>query len=215
VGHTRLNRFLQNYSDPPINSTLRKVRHDDKTFVIIEVPPFPDTPHICQKDFPNVLVAPALYVRTDNNETAPVRSSADVRAVVEQAMRNRSDALITAVKSILVRGAQPELPAVPSASEQFLKQRSDAVAEFETRNPFKDKPYTGYREASFFPDEFEAGRFTLEQLRAAAERAHVNFTGWPFLFIHRNRPDATHAIADGLQTQIDTQDFGGNDRLDF
>src|SRR5271155_1225608 len=52
---SRLNRFLQAYADPPINTLLRKVNHAGKVFVIIEVPAFPDTPHICQKDFPEVL----------------------------------------------------------------------------------------------------------------------------------------------------------------
>ena len=210
---TRLNRFLQNYSDPPINTLLRKITYDNKQFVIIEVPQFSGTPHICQKEFPGTLTAPTLYVRTDNNETAPVRSSADFRAVIEQAVRNRSDALLTAVRSILVGGVGP--PGTASAREQFLRQRSDAITQFEAQNPLKNKDYTGYREASFFPDRFQEDRFGLDQLRSAAERAHVDFTGWPFLFIHRNRPDVTYAIQDGLETLIGTRDFGGNDMLDF
>ncbi|OGQ90308.1 MAG: hypothetical protein A2253_02010, partial [Deltaproteobacteria bacterium RIFOXYA2_FULL_55_11] len=84
---SRVNRFLQNYADPPINTTLRKKDHDGKTFVIIGVPRFSDTPHICQKDYPGVLTAPTLYVRTDNNETAPIRSSADFRFILENAIR--------------------------------------------------------------------------------------------------------------------------------
>jgi predicted HTH transcriptional regulator len=50
---TRVNRFLQTYADPPINALLRKVSHDGKVFVIIEVPAFPDTPHICQQFCPH------------------------------------------------------------------------------------------------------------------------------------------------------------------
>jgi len=79
---TRLNRFLQSYAEPPINALLRKVSHDDKVFVIVEVPAFPDTPHICQKEYPGVLASLSLYVRTDNNESAPMRSAADFKAVV-------------------------------------------------------------------------------------------------------------------------------------
>ena len=212
---TRLNRFLQNYSDPPINALLRKVLYNDKRFVIIEVPQFSDTPHICQKEFPGVLTAPTLYVRTDNNETAPVRTSADFRAVVERATRNRSDALLTAVRSILVGGVRPMSAAAPSARDQFLRQRSDAVAKFEAQNPFKDKGYTGFREACFFPEQFEEAWLAFYQLRDAAERAHIDFTGWPFLFIHRNRPDVTYAIQNGLETLVATQDFAGNDMLDL
>lgn len=72
---SRVNRFLQNYADPPINASLRKVEDQGKHFVIIEVPRFTDTPHVCQKDFPGVLNVAAIYVRTDNNETSPLKSS--------------------------------------------------------------------------------------------------------------------------------------------
>jgi hypothetical protein len=212
---TRLNRFLQNYSDPPINALLRKVPYSGKTFVVIEVPQFPDAPHICQKEYPGILTAPTLYVRTDSNETAPVRSSADLRAVLEQATRNRRDGLLTAIRSILVGGPQIESATRPSAVARFLAQRTDAVTQFESLNPLKKKGYTGFREASFFPERFEDARFSLQQLRTAAERAHVTFTGWPFLFIHANRPEVTYAIENGLETLIETTDFGGNDRLDF
>jgi hypothetical protein len=212
---TRFNRFLQNYSDPPINALLRKVSYESKAFVIIEVPQFSDTPHICQKEFRGVLTARTLYVRTDNNETAPIRSSADFRAVVEQATRNRSDALLTAVRSILVGGVRPQSPTKPFARDQFMRQRSDAVAKFEAQNPYKDKAYTGFREACFFPEQFEEAWLRLDQLRDAAERAHVDFTGWPFLFIHRNRPEVTYAVQNGLETLVATRDFAGNDMLDF
>jgi len=212
---TRVNRFLQNYSDPPVNALLKKVSIEGKTFVIIQVPTFPDTPHICQKDYPGVLAAHSLYVRTDNNETAPVRSSADFRAVLERAIRNRSDALLTSFRSILVGGKQDALSVNPAAWDRFLGQRADAVAEFETVNPLSAKGYNGYLEAAFFPDQFEEYRFTLDQLRDAAQRASSNFRGWPFLFISSNRPKETYAIQNGIETLISFNDFGNNDRLDF
>jgi hypothetical protein len=212
---TRLNRFIQNYSDPPINALLRKISYSGKTFVIIEVPRFSDTPHICQREYPGVLTAPTLYVRTDNNESAPIKSSADFRTLVEQATRNPSDALLTAIRSILVGGVRSESTEEVKARDRFLSQRSDAVSRFESRDPYGEKGYTGYREASFFPDVFDETRFGLDRLRWAAEHAHVTFTGWPFLFIHRNRPGVTYVMEDGIETLIATEDFGGNDMLDF
>jgi predicted HTH transcriptional regulator len=103
---SRLNRFLQNYADPPINARLRKIEHQGKRYVIIEVPRFADTPHVCQKDFPGVLNAAAVYVRTDNNETGPLRSSADFRLMVEQAVRNRADMMLNSFRAILTHGSQ-------------------------------------------------------------------------------------------------------------
>lgn len=207
---SRLNRFLQAYTDPPINAFLRKVSHDGKTFVLIEVPQFSDTPHICQKDYPGVLTSPVLYVRTDNNESAPIRSTADFRSVIERAIRNRGDALLSAFRAILTSGAtSPELP----ARDEFLTQRSEAINRFDHLNPLKrEEPLLGYFEASFLPEHYNPSRFTIEALRAAEERASVNYTGWPFLFIDRQR---TYSIQDGWETFIQDTDLGGDHLMDF
>jgi hypothetical protein len=210
---SRVNRFLQAYADPPINTVLRKLNHGGKVFVIIEVPAFSDTPHICQKDFPEVLSSSTLYVRTDNNESAPIRLASGFKTIVERAVRNRSDALLAAFRSILNSGTTQ---AEPSARDQFLTQRGEAEARFQSVNPLKhEEPLLGYLETSFTPERFEPSRFSLEALRAAAERAHVTYTGWPFLFIHHGRPDATYVIQDGWETFIQTKDFGGHYLMDF
>jgi len=206
---TRLNRFLQNYADPPINALLKKIPHDGKVFVVIEIPRFTDTPHLCQRDYPDVLKSPALYVRTDNNETALVRSSADFRAVVEQAVRNRSDALLTSFRSILKGG----VPTGKSDSEQCEEQWQNAIERFDNLNPLKKKGYTGYREVAFSPAQFQADRFTREQLREAAEHACVNYTGWPFLLYSPRRNDMTYAVQGGIETLLDHSD--NDDRVDF
>ena len=84
-------RFVQKYADPPINVRVQKVTSAGLRFVILEVPRFTDTPHICQRDFPEVLRDRELYIRTDNNESAVMKSSADFRALIEAAVRNRTD----------------------------------------------------------------------------------------------------------------------------
>lgn len=126
---SRLNRFLQNYTDPPINALLRKIERDGKNFLIIEVPPFPDTPHVCQKDYPKVLAATTLYVRPDNNETAPIRSSADFRTLLEHAVRNRSDTLLMSIRSILKTGAGPESEPIKLAVDKFRMQRAQGCCQ--------------------------------------------------------------------------------------
>lgn len=209
---SRVNRFLQNYADPPINTTLRKKDDDGKTFVIIGVPRFSDTPHICQKDYPGVLTAPTLYVRTDNNETAPIRSSADFRSIVEHAIRNRGDKLLASVRAILTTG---EMPLNLNDEEQFQAQLSESAIRFDmTLNPYKEKNYSGYREAAFYPTRFEATRFTLDEVRTAARRASIDFRGWPFLFVSRELHE-TYTIQDGLESLVAFPDFSNNDRVDF
>jgi len=209
---TRLNRFLQNYADPPINTVLRKKKDDGKMFVVIGVPRFEDTPHICQKDYPGVLTAGTLYVRTDNNETAPIRSSADFRSILEYAIRNRSDKLLASFRAILTTG---ETPPRAKDDDQFQAQFWESVIRFDkTLNPYEEKNYSGYREVAFYPTRFEANRFTLDELRAATKRASIDFRGWPFLFVSREL-DETYTIQDGLESLVAFPDFNGNDRVDF
>lgn len=208
---TRINRFLQNYADPPVNTRLIRLDDNGRWFVIIEVPRFPDTPHICQRDYPGALAAGALYVRTDSNESAPVRASADFRIVLEQAVRNRSDALIETMRSVLAGRVSENV----SPDVEFENQRQLSRSRYAEADPYPQSGYTGYRETSFRPGRFEADRFSLEQLRIAAHRGHVDFRGWPFLFISERRQDVTYTFQDGLESLIAFVDFGQNERADF
>jgi hypothetical protein len=209
---TRLNRFVQNYADPPVNCHVHKVTLDDKLFVVLQVPPFPDTPHVCQKEFPDVLAACAIYVRTDNNESAPLKRSADFRNVVERAVKNKGDQLLTSVRTILTSGLHPPEP--PDV-ERYEKQIAIAAARWHELNPYKDKPYA-YRQTAFFPARYQEERFDLATLRKMAENACVDFRGWPFLFIHHSRPDLTYTIEDGLETcMVDKNPFNGGDEFHF
>jgi hypothetical protein len=212
---TKINGFLQNYADPPINTKVRKLTRDGKTFVVLEVPRFSDTPHLCQKDFPGALTDRTLYVRTDNNESAAVKTSADFRVVIEQAVRNRRDAMLAAMRSVLVSGSSSAI-GVGQATEQAYQAQLDAAqSEFKTNNPLPNKAYDYFFECSFRPEPFIEERFSLPELRAAAFEATVDYTGWPFLFIHNNRPDVLTSIQDGIQTLIYSNDSLFGTLLDF
>lgn len=206
---SRLNRFLQNYAEPPINARLVKIENEGATFVLIEVPVFSDTPHLCQKGYPGVLTAPALYVRTDNNETAPVSSSADFRAVVERSVRNRSDRLLESFRAILTGSADA---ASEGDRDLFEQQIAEAFESAASRDPYPDKGYTGYYQCVAAPSRFVRDRFPLPYLRGAADKASVNYRGWPFLFVDEQH---TYVVQDGIETTVQTDDFNGNDMYDF
>jgi hypothetical protein len=207
-------RFVQNYSDPPINVRVQKVKHVDLLFVILEVPRFSDTPHICQKAFPDVLRERELYVRTDNNESAPIKSSSDFRALIESAIRNRTDSLLSSFRAILT-GATIRENSTPTAEDEFREQIERARESFDRRNPLAEKRYTYFVETVFQPKEFDQYRFPKNRLEAAAQRAHADFTGWPFLFFYYSRQDMITQTDDGLETLINTTDFVNVDILDF
>ena len=64
---TRVNNFVQNYADPPVNVEIAKPVCSGRQFAVLLVPRFRQAPHLCVKDYPEVLTKPALYVRTANN----------------------------------------------------------------------------------------------------------------------------------------------------
>lgn len=205
---SRLNRFLQNYCDPPVETLVKKVNVGERLFVVIEVPRFADTPHICQRDYPGALTAPTLYVRTASAETAPVRSSSDFRALVEHAIRNRVD-LMTATLTAILRGPAPSSEAT---LRSFDRQYGEAVDEWERVNKLSREQFVGIRQISCHPQQFFGDALSLESVRMAVERAHVSFRGWPYLFSSERD---THPLQDGLQTAIPFKDFAGHQRLDF
>lgn len=195
-------RFIQNYADPPINVRVQKVSYKSCMFVLLEVPRFTDTPHICQKDYPGVLQDRGLYVRTDNNETAPIKSAADFRLLVETAIRNRKDSMLASFRAILTGSGTDSGSKKPSDEEHFSAQVKAARLQFEERNPLKEKNYTFFTETIFSPQEFDQYRFTPQKLEAAAYAACADFKGWPFLFIHRNRPECLSKTDNGLESLI-------------
>ena len=157
---TRLNDFVQKYADPPINARVIKHESEGRNFVIIEVPRFPDTPHICQSNFDGVLARGRVYVRTDNNASAPIENASDMRAIVEHAVRNRGDQLLASFRAILTGTPQ----AVPGTSdiEDFDTQVREAVARCREVMP-QGETDLGFRETVFHPLRFERLRFTLPE----------------------------------------------------
>ena len=192
---SRLNRFIQNYTDPPINAHAVKYTSEDSRYVIIDIPRFSDTPHICQKDYPEVLEAGTIYVRTDNNESAPIKDSADMRAIVEHAVRNRSDQLLTSFRAILT-GTSESLSG-PSDIEQFTTQTGEAASHCNELVP-SAATNLGFRETILHPARFDRLRFTMPDLEQMAETASVTYRGWPYIFYAEKRADCITHREDSL-----------------
>jgi hypothetical protein len=211
---TALCQFIQKYSDPPINVRVQKVSHKEKNLVILEIPRFKDTPHICQKDIPEALADRTLYVRTDNNESAPIKSSSDFRALIENAIRNRTDSLLTSFRAILT-SSSPSTGVSPKSEELFRSQVEAARLRFDEKYPFGEKGYTFFVETVFQPATFDLYRFKSNVLTSAAQRAEVSFTGWPFIFIDDNRQDRFSSTDDGIEVTIERQNLLNLDCFDF
>jgi len=207
---TKVNQFVNKYADPPINVSIQPVNHDGKNFIIISVPQFTDTPHICQKDFPGVIFEADLFVRTDNNESAPIKKSVDFRMILETAISNRSDQLLKSFRTILKHGDSWDRK--ENDESKFLRQANEARKIAEKFNTATDKDY-GYRETVFYPEIFKEDAFQIEELFEMAKQASVNYTGWPFLYVNENNSDQSYIVEDGIETLLSGQDvfFTGGD----
>ncbi len=204
---TRLNQFVAGYAEPPINATLGKEQIDDSTYVFIGVPEFPDVPHICKKEYPDVLTAPTLYIRTDDNNSAPISRVSDMNSLIERGVRKRGDAIVDTVGHVLSTGvAEPQ----PSAVEQFEGQADEALARFKEKSQFLNQ-FEGWREMVAFPATSQPGR--TGEILDALKYAEEEFTGWPFINVGRH--GETYAIADGYESQVGFTDFVGNQREYF
>lgn len=207
---TEVNRFVNRYADPPISTTLRRLEHDRKEFVIIAVPGFSHTPHICARDYPGVLSAPTFYVRTDNSESAPAGRATDLQDILERALRNRADTLLEAVRAVLLgSGLKPS----PSADEQVGQQVEEAEARFAEVKPHARKGSQGYLETVFCPAGFDATRFAFDQLRDVAKKPDIEYRGWPFLYVSDD-PDRVYVFGDALECSYALRSIG-HDAYDF
>jgi len=210
---TKINQFLNNYSDPPINTTVYKVPYNSEHFVIISVPVFSDTPHICQKDYPGILSEATVYVRTDNNESAPIKKSSDFRIVIENSIKNRTDQLLTSFRSILKHG--PQTTTSKTDDEKFEKSIQTIRKYCDEHDPALDEGY-GYRETIFYPSFFNEQYFEIDQLKKMAENGSVNYTGWPFIYYNQYDSNKSYIVDDGIETCISEKNvMHGGDALHF
>ncbi|MBN1573487.1 MAG: ATP-binding protein [Deltaproteobacteria bacterium] len=207
---TRVNNFVQKYADPPINLKVVKIESENRDFVILEIPQFLTTPHICIKNYPDVLLSATLYVRTDNNESAPINSSHDLRNILELSIKNRSEQLLEQISIFFKHGEMGERK--NTDQQKFEEQINDALKSFDQNNTFKDE-YYGYREVWLVPEKFDEILIEKDNLLDISKKADIDYIGRPFLQI--NYPNTTCKMGNNLQTFNTYQDFLGNKRVYF
>jgi hypothetical protein len=196
---TRVSRFVNNYAAPHVDLAIHRVAVEDKICVVIQVPAFATTPHICQKDYPNVLRAGGIYVRTASKQTAQVTDPQEMSEVIERAVRNRANALLRDIDLVLRTGTGT--PATPSDIERFEEQAREAdagVEELVAETHYQVGSEPGWLRVVSFPASFSADRFAVAGLRQVAERAAVRLSGIPFPLVSDD-PARTYAIQGGIE----------------
>ena len=196
---TKINQYLNNYADPPINTELYKVPYNGKDFIIISVPVFSDTPHICQKDHQGILSEATIYVRTDNNESAPLKKSSDLRNIVNRAITNTSDQLLIAFRSIMKSENNKLFEDDPE--KKYLDQINALREKSNKLIPVNNKKY-GYRELIFYPKEHNQINIENSKLSEIARKACINYRGMPLIFFEPETSDMSYIINNGIESVI-------------
>jgi len=130
---TKLNQFVNQYCDPPINSTTRIIEDGDKFYGVIIIPAFSDQPHIVTKNFSEVFSEGELLVRTSNNESRRA-GPYELRELLNNAVARRQGAFQKLLQS-----------AIQSVKPQILDQSQlpEITVPFDTQKALEK--YKGFR----------------------------------------------------------------------
>ena len=178
---TRFNNFLKNYTDDPINTTMRKTRINDKIVIVVYVPRFVQNPYMCTKAYPGVLSESAIYMRTDSNESAPAKA-ADMRKLFEFVRQQNSTS-----KSI---------------EDRYEGQIGDARLSLRNLLANSQVNYDSVplMVSMIYPSEFREHRLPIEDLKPIARKAYVGFYGWEFPVLEDPPYFTTTILNDCIET---------------
>jgi hypothetical protein len=126
VAYDDVSARLAAYCDPPLGFDLaQRELSSGIQIVVLQVHEFVDIPHLCARDYPDVLRAGALYVRSRKKpETAEVATSVEMREVLDLAAEKRLRAYVEAAQRAGVRLTTDTTAG--SDREQFEAQQPEA-----------------------------------------------------------------------------------------
>lgn len=115
---------LAAYCDPPVSFDLAQLNlSTGVNVVVIQLHEFADIPHLCAREYPDVLRAGALYVRSRKMpETAEVASSVEMREILDLAAEKRLRAYIETAERAGVGFSLGESGGSRADSERFEQQ---------------------------------------------------------------------------------------------
>lgn len=124
-----ISRALANYADPPLQIEIeQRTLSTGANVAVIQVFEFADVPHVCARDYDDVLRDGALYVRTRRlPETAEVPNSVEMREVLDLATEKALRAFLRTAEragGALTAQAGPLTP--PTDETEFELQRRAA-----------------------------------------------------------------------------------------
>ena len=180
---TRVNDFLQRYTDPPASCEVQKLTLEGLNIVAVGVPEFKDLPIICRKDAHSstdqsklILKAGGLYIRTDKATSILVPSAESMRDLMNRALLKRGDQLLSTIEALL-RGR-------PTSNEQDTLKYAEEIKA--AREYFKevlpsDFEGIGHWQLTAGPDVYNRERIgDLTTVLKFLVETEVSLRGWNF-----------------------------------
>jgi hypothetical protein len=180
---TKINDFLQRYTDPQASCEVQKLTSGGLKFVVINVLEFKDIPIICKKaansskdQSKTILKLGGVYTRTEKATSVLIPTSEEMRDLLNRAMLKRGDQLLSTIQTLL-KGK-------PAAEEAQIKQYDREIAEarkyFKESLPKEFEKY-GYWEVISMPLTYSRERVpTITEVYKSLVESEVHYRGWNF-----------------------------------
>ncbi len=165
---TSVGNFINRFADPQIDFTLERPEIDGKRYVVFVIRRFQATPHVCSYGYEHELLQGVFYIRTADASSRPAYRASEIHALIQRALRNQRELLGRMIRGILYEG-QNNQPA-GNSENHFAEEIGHAKTFFNRRRAPLTVPTVNI-ELSAIPSVYVGGKYSLSELRRAADEA--------------------------------------------
>lgn len=179
---TVINQFVNKYVEPPITTTVFRPIYDEKCFVVVQIPVFPEIPHLFVSSYPEIWRQADLFMRSATNSSERVSSSDDFRRILDRAVRLRADWLLSQIRGLLTTPVQAPIDLNPWYLERLQEMEGNHDRIF---SEFSQAGVGDANQPRFVVTAFLAeasARIPHESLRNACRDSAIYHDGSPFFF---------------------------------
>ena len=164
---TEIGNFINRFSDPQIEFTLERPVVDGRQYVVFAIKRFTQLPHVCTGSCEHELQQGVFYIRTADASSRPAYRASEIHALIQRAMRNQRELLGRMIRGLLYENHT----AVPGNDGQsrFQEELNHSRQAFHKLIPADNRSLQA--ELAIAPDQYAAERFSLSELRTAAEES--------------------------------------------
>ena len=178
---------LARFSDPPVSFSLQPVRLiSGADVVVLEVDEFEHVPHMCKRNYPDVLQDGMTYVRPRGKpESVPVPSSSEMRELLDLASTKGVREFVRRAGAAGIQlGSARSLDEIER--ESFADESVKAWAD--PSSVMEQIVGSGYTDVAVQPGPFDRNRLSPAQLELFVSEHAVRLRGWPVPYVDHRQP---------------------------